>query len=111
MEAAGQVANESINGHRTVFAFNMQRSQVDRYDNLLSGPAKAAGKKAVVSGFFVGFSQFIIFAAFALAFWYGGQMIGDNKLSFTDVMKCAFALLMGAIGVGEVYSMAGDQAA
>eukprot|EP00668_Euglena_longa_P028446 GGOE01035670.1.p1 GENE.GGOE01035670.1~~GGOE01035670.1.p1 ORF type:complete len:1106 (-),score=425.26 GGOE01035670.1:761-4078(-) len=111
MEAAGQVANESINGHRTVFAFNMQRSQVDRYDALLSGPAKAAGKKAMVSGFFVGFSQFIIFAAFALAFWYGGQMIGDHKLNFTEVMKAAFALLMGAIGVGEVYSMAGDQAA
>eukprot|EP00667_Euglena_gracilis_P000406 EG_transcript_406 len=110
-ETAGQVASESITGHRTVFAFNMQQAQVDRYDSLLSGPANAAGRKAMVSGFFIGFSKFIIFAAFALAFWYGGQMIGDGRLSFTNVMMAAFALLMGAMGVGEVYSMAGDQAA
>lgn len=36
---------------------NMQQAQVDRYDSLLSGPANAAGRKAMVSGFFIGFSK------------------------------------------------------
>jgi len=109
-ELAAQVANESIVGSRTVFAFNIQKYQLDRYDDLLSGPAKADAKKAAVSGFFIGFSQFVTFAAFALSFWYGAKMVGEGRLDFTNLLRCSFALLLGAMGVGEVYSMAGDQA-
>eukprot|EP00667_Euglena_gracilis_P000336 EG_transcript_336 len=110
MDQCGQVATESINGHRTVFAFNLQDYQVGRYRTLLVAPAKADKKKAVVSGVFYGFSQFVIFGSFALAYWYGGKMIGQGRLTFNELLKCSFALLMGAIGVGEVYAMAGDQA-
>mmetsp|Transcript_52007 Transcript_52007/g.92801 ORF Transcript_52007/g.92801 Transcript_52007/m.92801 type:complete len:1319 (-) Transcript_52007:1058-5014(-) len=108
-EAAQQVATESISGCRTVFAFNMQKAQVTRYDSLLEGPRRQALIKGIVSGFFFGFSQFIIFGAFALSYWYGGQLVADGTLTFDQVLKCSFALLMGAMGVGEVYSMAGDQ--
>jgi ATP-binding cassette subfamily B (MDR/TAP) protein 1 len=95
LETAGQVATESINGHRTVFAFNLQESQVSKYRELLNAPAKADTKKAVVAGFFYGFSQFVIFGSFSLSFWYGGQMIAGGRLTFLHLIECSFALLMG----------------
>ena len=54
--------------------------------------------------------QFVIFGAFALSYWYGGQLVEDGVVDFTGVIKCSMALLMGAMGAGEAYSMAGDQA-
>jgi ABC-type multidrug transport system fused ATPase/permease subunit len=109
-DKAGQVANESISGNRIVHAFNLQQHSVDRYNGCLEGPAKAAFTKSLVEGFFFGFSQFVIFGAFALSYWYGGQLVEDGVVDFTGVIKCSMALLMGAMGAGEAYSMAGDQA-
>uniref|UniRef100_A0A7S1NMY1 Bile salt export pump n=1 Tax=Eutreptiella gymnastica TaxID=73025 RepID=A0A7S1NMY1_9EUGL len=109
LDAAGQVAAESISGCRTVFAFNLQDSQVARYDTFLNGPLQQALKKAVIGGFFFGLSQFVIFGSFALSYWYGGQLVSQGEMGMSEVLKCSLAVLMGAMGVGEVYSMAGDQ--
>ena len=104
LEAAGRVASESISGHRTVFAFNLQPRQCAQYDECLAGPAKQAVKKGLVSGFFFGFSQFVMFAGFALAFWYGSELADDGELTFKGILTCSMALLMGAMGAGEVWA-------
>jgi ABC-type multidrug transport system fused ATPase/permease subunit len=105
-EKAGQVAAESIGACRTVFAFNLQKMQVDRYIDFLDGAVNVT--KATIAGFSFGFSQFIIFAAFALSFWYGGTLIYWGLLTPDALLRCAMSVLMGAMGVGEVFSMAGD---
>ena len=103
-----QVAAESIGSCRTVFAFNLQQLQVERYIRFLDGAVNVS--KALVAGLSYGFSQFVIFAAFALSFWYGGTLVHAGEIDGGAMLRCAMSVLMGAMGVGEVFSMAGDTA-
>ena len=44
-------------------------------------------RRAHVSGVGFGFSQFVIFAVYALAFWYGGILISQGRMDLGQVLK------------------------
>eukprot|EP00388_Colpodella_angusta_P001428 GDKJ01004572.1.p1 GENE.GDKJ01004572.1~~GDKJ01004572.1.p1 ORF type:complete len:400 (-),score=56.10 GDKJ01004572.1:443-1465(-) len=52
-------------------------------------------------GIVYGFTQFVFFGVFALAYWFGGGLIDDGELTFKDVILVSMAILMGAMGAGE----------
>ena len=43
--------------------------------------------RAHASGLGFGFSQFAVFSVYALAFWYGGQLIRNGEMTFSEVLK------------------------
>ena len=45
--------------------------------------------RAHASGLGFGFSQFAVFSVYALAFWYGGQLMRSGEMTFSDVLKVA----------------------
>mgnify|MGYP005857515111 CR=1 FL=1 len=66
MAKANQVAGEAIGNIRTVAAFTYEETTVLRFQKLLEPPQKLAFKKAQVSGFLIGLSEFLIFGAYTL---------------------------------------------
>ena len=80
-----------------------------RYTQAIASSRKHSVSKALVFGLCFGFSQFSMMGAFALAFWYGGVLQRAGDISMPHVLRCIFAVLTGAIGVGEVFALAGDQ--
>ena len=56
----------------------------------------------------MGLASFIVMGSMALSYWYGVQLIADGELNFVGVLKCGMALVLGAVGVGEVYALSGD---
>lgn len=54
---------------------------------LLEAPTAAVAMRAHVSGLGFGFSQFAVFSVYALAFWYGGQLIRAGEMTFSQVLK------------------------
>lgn len=77
--SAGSVAEEVLGSIRTVVAFGGQEKELERYKkNLL--PAEKNGKK---KGLFSGLGGFImwliIYAVYALAFWYGISLILEDR--------------------------------
>ena len=46
-------------------------------------------------------SQFIIFAVYALAFWYGGTLLADGRLAFEDMLRAFFAIVLAAFGAAQ----------
>ncbi|KAG8587247.1 hypothetical protein GDO81_005610, partial [Engystomops pustulosus] len=84
---AGSVAEEVLSSVRTVVAFGGQEKEIQRYTNNL-GEAKNIGiKKAITSQLSVGFMYFIIYASYALGFWYGSILIlGGNGYTIGDVL-------------------------
>jgi len=67
---AGSVAEEVLSNIRTVFAFGGQKSEAKRYGDLLAKAEKDEERKSLVSGFGFGVIMFLVFATYALAFWY-----------------------------------------
>jgi len=71
---AGAIADETLRMIRTVIAFGTHDLEARRYDEELK-KATAAGKHAgVVQGVGMGFTMGIIFASYALTFFYGNKV-------------------------------------
>jgi len=109
-EAAG-VVTECVVGIKEVQAFEGLRSAaITSYDNLLKQPLKLARTTSAFGGAAFGLSQFITFGFYALAFWYGGQLIDRGELAFGAFMRGMFVLGFAASGAGMSASYAGNQA-
>ena len=102
MEDAGHVALEATTAIRTVSAFNLQCRLVSSFDACLEYPVRAGIRQAFVSGASQGFSQFIMFSGYALAFFVGGHFITLGILTFAQLMRVFLALTMAAQGAGQV---------
>lgn len=103
---AGVVAEEVLAAIRTVVAFGGEKIEIDRYSVRLEPAQKMGIKKGVFSGVGSGVMWFIIYATYALAFWYGVGLILDSRDEERPVYNAAvlmivfFSVLQGAQNVG-----------
>uniref|UniRef100_A0A8C9U049 ATP-binding cassette sub-family B member 5 n=1 Tax=Scleropages formosus TaxID=113540 RepID=A0A8C9U049_SCLFO len=99
---AGAVAEEILVAIRTVVAFNGQKKAVEKYINLEE--AKRFGvKKSVTTNVSMGFTQFVIFGTYALAFWYGTKLSVDEPENYSigRVITVFFCVMIGAFSLGQ----------
>ncbi|XP_043290091.1 multidrug resistance protein homolog 49 isoform X2 [Venturia canescens] len=103
---AGSVAEEVLGAIRTVVAFGGEKVEVDRYSKKLI-PAESTGiKRGLWSGVGGGLMWFIIYLSYALAFWYGVQLIledrpkDDKEYTPAVLVIVFFGVLAGAQNMG-----------
>ncbi|XP_026736211.1 multidrug resistance protein homolog 49-like [Trichoplusia ni] len=103
---AGVVAEEVLSAIRTVVAFGGEKKEIDRYARRLEPAKKMGTRKGIFSGLGSGVMWFIIYATYALAFWYGVGLILDSRHEEKPVYTAAvlmivfFSVLQGAQNVG-----------
>jgi ATP-binding cassette, subfamily B (MDR/TAP), member 1 len=98
---ANQIAAEALGSIRTIAAFSLQDKISNLYHQGMAGPEKEIMKRANTSGGGFGFSQFVMFAVYALAFWFGGQQISEGNLSFDDMLRAFFSIMLAAFGLAQ----------
>ncbi|XP_017766394.1 PREDICTED: multidrug resistance protein homolog 49 isoform X1 [Eufriesea mexicana] len=76
---AGNVAEEVLAAIRTVIAFNGEQKEVDRYAEKLVPAEKTGIRRGMWSGVGGGVMWFIIYISYAVAFWYGVQLILEDR--------------------------------
>lgn len=75
------------------------------------GSLVARRKRALVTGAAFGYSQGIVYWAFALLFHVGAVLVDDGKVEYRDFFTAMFAVIFGAFGVGQVrYTISHDTA-
>ncbi|ORX64531.1 P-loop containing nucleoside triphosphate hydrolase protein [Basidiobolus meristosporus CBS 931.73] len=99
---AGGMAEQAISSIRTVVAFNGQNREIKRFDEVLADAYKSGVKKSFVTGAGMGSFMFVLFCAYALAFWYGGQQVKDGKMDSGAVLTVLFGTIIGAFSIGNV---------
>jgi len=72
---AGGIAEEVLGAIRTVTAFNGQNFEAKRYYTPLLRAQYSGIKKSALSGFAIGFFFLAMFCVYALAFWYGAELV------------------------------------
>ncbi|KAL7835875.1 hypothetical protein SRHO_G00282220 [Serrasalmus rhombeus] len=98
---AGAVAEEVLSAIRTVFAFGGQKKEIQRYHKNLENAKNVGIKKAVTVNIVVGFTYFMIYVSYALAFWYGSTLILDKEYTTGMLLTVFFAVIIGAFGLGQ----------
>ena len=109
---AGAVAEENLGNMRTVAAFGGERTAREKFDKLVTKAKTVGVRSAHASGINMGAMMTVMFASYALGFWFGGKMVTDvDRLhnSWTDapwtggdVMATFFAALMGGMMAGQL---------
>ncbi|XP_029307520.1 ATP-dependent translocase ABCB1 [Cottoperca gobio] len=98
---AGAVAEEVLSAIRTVFAFNGQDREINRYNKNLEKAKNMGIKKATSANFAMGFTFLMIYLSYALAFWYGSTLILSKEYTIGTVLTVFFVVLIGAFSVGQ----------
>ncbi|XP_055974168.1 ATP-dependent translocase ABCB1 [Sorex fumeus] len=98
---AGAVAEEVLAAIRTVIAFGGQKKELDRYNKNLEEAKKLGIKKAVTANISMGAAFLLIYASYALAFWYGTSLVLSNEYTIGQVLTVFFSVLIGAFSIGQ----------
>ncbi|XP_052275142.1 ATP-dependent translocase ABCB1-like isoform X2 [Dreissena polymorpha] len=106
---AGSVAEEVLSCIRTVTSFNGQKQDLHRYKQALIKSKAMGTKKSWITGLGIGFTFFVMFGAYALAFWFGNEQVKDwyntgfeGGLSPGTVLTVFFSVLIGTFSIGNI---------
>nr|XP_045016366.1 ATP-dependent translocase ABCB1 isoform X2 [Jaculus jaculus] len=98
---AGAVAEEVLAAIRTVVAFGGQNKELERYNKNLEEAKRLGIKKAITANISIGAAFLLIYASYALAFWYGTSLVISNEYSIGQVLTVFFSVLIGAFSIGQ----------
>nr|QIZ12948.1 multidrug resistance protein 1-like isoform 1 [Perinereis aibuhitensis] len=98
---AGAVAEQALSSIRTVMAFGGEKKECLRYDGNLTEARSFGVKKGTINGSALGVVFFILNCSYALAFWYGNQLVRSGKNSGGDILVVFFSVLVGAFSLGN----------
>ncbi|CAN6253693.1 unnamed protein product [Urochloa humidicola] len=105
---ANMLAAEAVSNIRTVAAFCSEEKVIKLYEDELKEPSKRSFRRGQGAGLFYGVSQFFLFSSYALALWYGSQLMRKELATFKSVMKSFMVLIVTALAMGETLAMAPD---
>ncbi|CAM9894606.1 unnamed protein product [Rangifer tarandus platyrhynchus] len=98
---AGAVAEEVLAAVRTVIAFGGQNKELERYNKNLEEAKRIGIKKAITANISMGAAFLLIYASYALAFWYGTSLVLSREYSIGQVLMVFFSVLIGAFSIGQ----------
>lgn len=104
---AGAIAEEVLGAIRTVFAFDGQNRELQRYDTNLEPAKKSGVRRTVFTALGLGMMWLVIYCSYGLAFWYGVKLIirsidnHDSKYEASTMMIVFFSVLMGTFSIGQ----------
>ncbi|KAG8508441.1 Phosphatidylcholine translocator ABCB4, partial [Galemys pyrenaicus] len=98
---AGALAEEALGAIRTVIAFGGQNKELERYQKHLENAKKIGIKKAISANISMGIAFLLIYASYALAFWYGSTLVISKEYTIGNAMTVFFSILIGAFSVGQ----------
>uniref|UniRef100_A0A672U8N1 ATP binding cassette subfamily B member 1 n=1 Tax=Strigops habroptila TaxID=2489341 RepID=A0A672U8N1_STRHB len=98
---AGAVAEEVLSAIRTVIAFGGQEKEIKRYHKNLEDAKQIGIKKAITANISMGAAFLLIYASYALAFWYGTTLVLSDDYTIGKVLTVFFSVLIGAFSIGQ----------
>ncbi|XP_022371065.1 multidrug resistance protein 1, partial [Enhydra lutris kenyoni] len=98
---AGAVAEEVLAAIRTVIAFGGQEKELERYNKNLEEAKRIGIKKAITANISIGAAFLLIYASYALAFWYGTSLVLSQEYTIGKVLTVFFSVLIGAFSIGQ----------
>lgn len=103
-----QVASEAVVNHRSITAFSSQNRVLALFEKTLEGPRRQSRRQSWISGAGLCSSQFLTSAGVALAFWYGGTLMGKGLLTSRQLFLAFFVLMSTGKTIADAGAMSDD---
>ncbi|KFM72296.1 Multidrug resistance protein 1A, partial [Stegodyphus mimosarum] len=107
-EAASKVAVEAIDGIRTVASLHQEVTFYNKFREELLEPHRKSRLKSHVRGLIYGLVQAIQAFAYAAGMYYGGILVVNGELSYSNLLKVLEGVLFGLLMLGETFGFAPD---
>ncbi|EXK27051.1 ATP-binding cassette, subfamily B (MDR/TAP), member 1 [Fusarium oxysporum f. sp. melonis 26406] len=101
-------ASEAISAIRTVATLTREQDVLQRYKDSLAEQQRHSLILVIKSAALYAASQSLVFACFALGFWYGGTLISKFEYDIFQFFLCFMAIIFGAQSAGTIFSFAPD---
>lgn len=103
--------HEAVSGIREVQSFSLHTIVTEDIEGRIHDTISPASRKAaLIKGVMMGMIQLIQFLVYAFAFWFGGKMIENGRITFEDFNQALWAMAFAASGLGQAALFAGDAA-
>lgn len=96
-EESGQIANEAIENIRTIASLTREETFRQMYFENIIKPHRIAIHGYLVAAIGFGAAQAIMYLAYALAFWYGSQLVATLEYTQKQMMISMFTLVFSAM--------------
>ena len=107
---AENFATESVVNYKVVSSYNLKTILQQSYSEHLELVRGLSWKQSVIQGVGTGMLYFLLFGIYALAFWYGGQLVATGQSDMTSVTAGIFPVLMALLFIGGAQSAFPDVA-
>ncbi|KAI6283355.1 GTPase-activating protein [Pyricularia oryzae] len=101
-------ASEAITAIRTVASLTRENDVLKRYQNSLDEQGRASLQSVLKSSTLYAASQSLTFLVIALAFWYGGSLLGRGEYGMFQFFLVFSAIIFGAQSAGTMFAFAPD---
>ncbi|KAI6176117.1 P-glycoprotein-9 [Aphelenchoides bicaudatus] len=98
---AGGIAEESISSIRTVYAFNGQQIEINRYSEALEKAKSTGIWRSLWIGCGLASTFLVLFGSYCLAFWVGTNFVVDNGMAPEIMITVFFSVMMGSMALGQ----------
>ncbi|KAK1412487.1 hypothetical protein QVD17_33778 [Tagetes erecta] len=98
---AAIVVEQTIGSIRTVASFTGEKKAVADYNKALIDAYNSSVHEGLATGLGLGSMMLIVFCTYGLAVWYGAKMILDRGYTGGTVLTVIFAVLTGAMSLGQ----------
>lgn len=86
-EEATRIATDGVSSIRTVASFVAEERVCTLYDERCKEPLRIGIRQGLVAGISLGFSNFVMFATFAMCFWVGVKLVENGTATFKEVFR------------------------
>ncbi|KAG7418864.1 Leptomycin B resistance protein pmd1 [Fusarium oxysporum f. sp. rapae] len=107
-DSSAGFASEAISAIRTVASLTREEDVLKTYRDSLAVQQRNSLISVLKSSTLYAASQSLLFACFALGFWYGGTLIAKFELSMFQFFLCFMSVVFGAQSAGTIFSFAPD---
>jgi ABC transporter fused permease/ATP-binding protein len=108
LAGAGEVAEESIAGLRTVRSFVAEEKEASRYASAVEKAFLLARKRILAGGTFMAGASFASYAAAVLVFWYGGHLVARGDMTIGALTSFLMYTLIVAFALGGLADLWAD---
>jgi len=102
---AGEVAEETFSGIRTVRTFNRETMEIESYSAQVEDAFLLSKHRSKAVAIFMGATSFAGYASIAVVLWYGGRLVLENSMSVGELISFILYTLIVAGALGAMASL------